>query len=204
MTIRRHYRWIGLVALPTCLSACASVTVAPPDAVRDTSDKIYALASPPAAPRDEDASAAVIDRNGNVIGSALLYQGSDGVVMRLSVSGVAPGVHGMHFHAKGTCEDPQDGFKATGGHVMPFGKPHGYMHPDGPHAGNLPNLIVAADGTTTVELYTGLVSLSDGPAALLDADGSTLIIHENEDDHLTQPIGGAGGRIACGVIDAAS
>jgi len=90
----------------------------------------------------------------------------------------------------------------TGGHVMPHGKPHGFMNSGGPHAGNLPNLIVRKDGTALVELYSGLVSLTDGPANLLDADGATLIIHENEDDHDTQPIGGAGGRVACGVITA--
>ena len=144
----------------------------------------------------------LIDRNGDETGAATLYQGTDGVVMRLALNGLPPGLHGMHFHAKGTCEDPEAGFKATGGHVMPFGKPHGYMNPGGPHAGNLPNLIVAPDGTAVVELHTHLVSLTDGPAALLDADGSTLIIHENEDDHITQPIGGAGGRLVCGVIRA--
>ena len=36
---------------------------------------------------------------------------------------------------------------------------------------------------------------------LLDEDGSAVIIHENPDAHLTQPIGGAGGRIACGIIE---
>ncbi|HBJ40113.1 MAG TPA: hypothetical protein DDZ20_04910 [Hyphomonas sp.] len=34
----------------------------------------------------------------------------------------------------------------------------------------------------------------------MDEDGSALIIHEAEDDHMTQPIGGAGARVACGVI----
>ena len=147
------------------------------------------------------AKASIINRQGDSVGSALLYQGSSGVIMRLSIHGLTPGIHGMHFHAKGTCEDPNEGFKATGGHVMPFGKPHGYMNQDGPHAGNLPNLIIGENGMASVEIYTGLVTLFEGPAALLDEDGSTLIIHENEDDHITQPIGGAGGRIACGVIE---
>ena len=56
------------------------------------------------------------------------------------------------------------------------------------------------DGTVEVELYSQLVSLTEGRANLLDADGSSLIIHENPDDHTSQPIGGAGGRIACAVI----
>ena len=74
--------------------------------------------------------------------------------------------------------------------------------PDGPDAGDLPNLYVAADGTAMAEFFTTSVSLAgagDLPA-LLDADGSAVIIHELPDDHRTQPIGGAGGRIACGII----
>ncbi len=161
-------------------------------------------ASPAVAPttphRAADATAEIINVRGETIGSALFYQGTEGVVIRLAVNGLTPGVHGMHFHAAGTCEDAADGFQATGGHIMPLGRPHGFMHPEGPHAGNLPNLIVHSDGTAVVELYSSLVQVSDGEAALLDDDGSTLIIHENEDDHLTQPIGGAGGRIACGVV----
>ena len=149
-----------------------------------------------------DASATLLNRKGKQTGKVALYQGTDGVVLRLSLRGLKPGVHGMHFHDKGTCDDAADGFKATGGHVMPHGKPHGYMNSGGPHAGNLPNLIVHKDGTALVELYSSLVSLTGGPANLLDADGATLIIHENEDDHDTQPIGGAGGRVACGVIKA--
>ncbi|MGB6317793.1 MAG: superoxide dismutase family protein, partial [Litorimonas sp.] len=156
----------------------------------------------PDAPRLVDASATLIDRSGEAVGSAQFFQGTDGVLMRIAVNGLTPGAHGMHFHAKGTCEDPQDGFMATGGHIMPLGKPHGYMNPGGPHAGNLPNIFVGADGTAIVELHTHLVTVTGGMAALLDADGSTLIIHESEDDHITQPIGGAGGRLVCGVVEA--
>jgi Cu-Zn family superoxide dismutase len=106
----------------------------------------------------------------------------------------------MHFHAVGSCT-PLENFTDAGGHIMPLGLPHGFLHPDGPHAGNLPNLIVAADGTVEVELYTNLLMLDQGDGAILDEDGSTLMIHTNEDDHVTQPIGGSGGRIACGVIE---
>ena len=67
--------------------------------------------------------------------------------------------------------------------------------------GDLPNLFAAADGTAKAEFFTTLVSVSGGEMpALLDEDGSAVIIHENPDDHMTQPIGGSGGRIGCGVV----
>ena len=79
---------------------------------------------------------------------------------------------------------------------------HGLLNPDGNEAGDLPNLYVAADGTGTAELFSGYVSLSGKSTrpALMDTDGSALVIHASPDDHKTQPIGGAGARVACGVI----
>ena len=78
---------------------------------------------------------------------------------------------------------------------------HGLRHPDGPDNGDLPNLYVAGDGTARADFYTTCVAVQDGEPALLDADGSAVIIHENPDDHMTPPVGGAGGRIACGIIE---
>lgn len=147
------------------------------------------------------ASANIINNDGKSIGSAHFTQGTEGVLIEIKVSNLPAGKHGMHFHQMGTCEDMEH-FKMAGGHIMPTGKPHGFLHEEGPHEGNLPNLIVHKDGTAHVELYTELVGIKDdsGKPALLDKDGSTLMIHINEDDHKTQPIGGSGRRIACGVI----
>ncbi len=66
----------------------------------------------------------------------------------------------------------------------------------GPDNGDLPNLYAATDGTAKAEFFTTRVSVSGGAMpALLDEDGSAVIIHDMPDDYLTQPIGGAGGRI---------
>ena len=147
------------------------------------------------------ANSDILNLDGDPIGTAALIQGSEGVLIEIRINGLTPGKHGMHFHAVGVC-DERARFKNAKGHIMPSGRPHGFLHPEGPHEGNLPNLIVNEDGAAHVELYTGLVSIGGrgGKPALLDKDGSTLIIHENVDDHLTQPIGGSGGRVACGVI----
>jgi Cu-Zn family superoxide dismutase len=147
------------------------------------------------------AKSIIIDNKGNEIGSAFYTQGTEGVLIEIDAKGLTPGKHGMHFHEVGTCED-HDHFKLTKGHIMPSGKPHGYLNPNGPHEGNLPNLIVGSDGTVHVELYSSLISLTgeNGKPSLLDDDGSTLIIHQNPDDHKSQPIGSSGDRVACGLV----
>ena len=53
-----------------------------------------------------------------------------------------------------------------------------------------------------MEAFITLVTLR-GENTLLDAKGSTFIIHEGPDDQITQPISGAGGRVACAIINAA-
>lgn len=146
----------------------------------------------------------IIGNSGKSIGTATYTQGAEGVLINLSITDLPAGKHGMHFHAVGTCED-HDHFKMAKGHIMPTNRPHGYLNKDGgPHEGNLPNLIVAENGQVEVELYSQMISINgagDKPA-LLDDDGSVLMVHINEDDHTTQPIGGSGARIACGVVKA--
>lgn len=140
----------------------------------------------------------IVNTQGQSVGTLTMMQGTEGVIINIKAEHLPPGYHGMHFHAVGDCSG--DGFKSAKGHVMPSGKPHGFLNSKGPHEGNLPNLVVASDGTAEVELYSQMVSLEGGAANLLDEDGSTLIIHTNRDDYSSQPIGGAGGRVACAVI----
>ena len=108
------------------------------------------------------------------------------------------GGHRIHLHAVGSCTP---NFKAATGHVNPGKVKHGLRNPEGPDNGDLPNLFAAADGSARAEFFTSRVSVSGGDmAALLDEDGSAVIIHENPDDHMAQPIGGAAARIGCGII----
>lgn len=150
------------------------------------------------------ASASFIDRDGNDVGTATLIEGPNGVLIDLDLHDMPAGRRAIHIHRSGTCEDPDEGFVASGGHLNPEGKQHGLMNPDGPDNGDLPNIIVREDGTVQVELFTNLASLHGvgDRAAMLDEDGAAFVIHQNRDDHMTQPIGGAGPRIACGVIQA--
>jgi Cu-Zn family superoxide dismutase len=92
-------------------------------------------------------------------------------------------------------------FTSAGGHFAPGGTKHGLMAPMGPHAGDLPNAYVAADGTLQLEVLAKGVNLT-GDNALLDADGAAIVVHATADDYMTDPAGNAGGRIACGVLTA--
>lgn len=150
------------------------------------------------------ASAQFIDRQGKAIGTATLTEGPTGVLIHVALSGLAAGPKGIHIHSVGTCEDADKGFVASKGHLNPTGKKHGLLNPEGPDAGDLPALFVHADGSAQAELFTPLASLKGAGerAAILDADGAALVIHESRDDHATQPIGGAGARIACAVVKA--
>jgi Cu-Zn family superoxide dismutase len=157
------------------------------------------LLTQPAYADSETVQANILNNDGVTIGSVAVEQTTAGVLVDLQAEALPPGYHGMHFHAVEDCSD-LSAFKSAGGHVNPFDTPHGFRNPNGPHEGNLPNLVVAEDGTVEVELYSDLVTLTNSPAQLLDEDGSSLIIHTNKDDHFSQPIGGSGGRIACAVI----
>ena len=164
---------------------------------------VAVLAAVPAAAGDSVATARAIlaDAAGQTIGEVRFEQAPKGVILQVDASGLPPGSHGIHLHATGSCAPD---FKAAKGHVNPAGASHGLRHPEGPDSGDLPNLFVAADGSARAEFYTTRVALAaagDLPA-LLDADGAAVIVHANPDDHRSQPIGGAGGRIACGVITA--
>ena len=148
------------------------------------------------------AAADVVAPDGSQIGTVKLEQGPTGVLFTVDVSGLPPGAHGIHLHAVGACTPD---FAAAGGHINPDSGVHGLLNPsrsaDSQDNGDLPNLYAAADGSARAEFFTTLVTVAGGSMpALLDEDGSTVVIHENPDDHETQPIGGAGGRVGCGVI----
>jgi len=160
-----------------------------------------ALASGAALASARHASASFVDTTGAAVGWAKLVEDSTGVVhVNIHVAGVSPGLHGIHIHAVGSCSPT---FGAAGGHYNPLGHKHGLDNPDGPHAGDLPNLVVNPAGNGHLDATTDRVTISAGATTLFDADGSALIIHLNPDDQVTDATnGGSGARIACAVIQA--
>jgi Cu-Zn family superoxide dismutase len=147
---------------------------------------------------DATAAAEMLNAEGKKIGSATFSETAEGVKIHVQLSKLPPGIHAMHIHNVGECHGPD--FKSSGAHFNPFGKKHGAKNPDGPHAGDLPNFEVKADGTAEVEVTAKLVTLKEGKNSLFQTGGTCLMIHEKADDESTDPTGNAGARLACGVI----
>ena len=141
----------------------------------------------------------IVNGKGEPIGRIAIRDGANALVLRLTVQpgGLPPGWHGIHFHAVGNCSDTQT-FEASKAHINHDQSKHGLLNPDGPDEGDLPNVYAHADGSVNAEVSSD--TPVNGEGGLKDGDGSALIIHANPDDHITQPIGGAGPRIACAVI----
>ncbi|MFC4023445.1 superoxide dismutase family protein [Oceanobacillus longus] len=134
-----------------------------------------------------------------VVGTATLTEDDSGVSIHLEGENLPPGTHGFHIHEAGVCEPPD--FESAGGHYNPTDAKHGFEHPEGPHAGDLENIVVSDDGTVNVEVIADMVTLEQGAEnTLYTEDGTALIIHSGADDYISQPSGDAGDRIACGVI----
>lgn len=141
--------------------------------------------------------------DGAAIGAVQLSQNAAGVVqLTVSGSGLTAGDHGIHIHATGKCEGPA--FTSAAGHFNPAAKKHGFDSADGPHAGDMPNLTVAANGTYAYVETSDRVSALTGATSLFDADGAALVVHAAVDDHVTDPTGNSGARVACAVLAVAN
>lgn len=133
--------------------------------------------------------------SGQKAGFARLEQVEDGVAVKIKASGLSPGKHGFHVHEKAI---QSHDFKSAGGHFNPTDKHHGLDNPLGSHVGDMPNLIVEKDGTAEAEFVIRHASLEkDQPNSLL---GRSLIIHEGEDDGISDPAGNSGDRVMGGNI----
>ena len=136
----------------------------------------------------------LINASGQSIGSIRAWQTAGGVTFRIDARGLPHGIHGVHVHSVGRCEPPD--FASAGPHWNPLGTKHGINNPAGPHAGDMPNVEVAANGVLGATVVLPAASMG----SLLDTDGAALVIHAAADDYVTDPSGNSGARIACAVI----
>jgi len=135
------------------------------------------------------AGADLSDASGRPVGKASFSQIPEGATLTVEVRDLPPGRHGIHLHSVGLCEPPA--FLTAGPHFNPAGKKHGLKNPEGPHAGDLPNLEVGSDGTGRMKAAIPGLSKPVGLA---------VVIHAGPDDEMTDPAGNSGARIACGVV----
>lgn len=150
----------------------------------------------PASSQAPLATGAIRNAEGIQIGSARLTGTASAMALTVEVSGLQPGTYGTHIHTVGRCDAP--GFTTAGGHWNPTSRQHGRLNPAGSHHGDLPNLVVGADGRGNFTApVTGALT---GEGGVFDADGAAVVVHAGPDDEHTDPTGNSGGRIACAVL----
>ena len=153
-----------------------------------------------------------IDQTGEKIGHAVLADAPGaGVLIRVDLKNLSRGWHAIHLHRIGDCADYEIGFMSSGGHVNPDDNEHGLLNPNGSERADMPNIYAGADGRATAAIFNNSIALypseaaaaEAGPYPLMDEDGFAIIVHAGADDHITQPIGGAGARVACAAFNGA-
>lgn len=145
------------------------------------------------------ATASFVDAEGAASGTAELWAPpGGGVLIKIEVSGLPEDSWvAFHVHETGSC-DHTTGHESAGGHFNPGSNEHGYMVEGGPHAGDMPNQYVPADGTLRAEVFNQALTLAEGDAGIV---GRALMVHADADDYQSQPAGNAGDRLACAVIE---
>ena len=142
------------------------------------------------------------DADGNLVGEAEFVEGPNGVTINVNIrqgqQALDPGEYGIHIHETG---DITPDFEAAGEHFNPTNAPHGFSNAEGPHAGDLENITINQDGSSTYTTRTDRITLSGGERSILDSDGSALVIHSAADDYETDPSGESGDRLVAGVIE---
>ncbi len=177
----------GISALSFALAACQAPSETPTE--EPTAEAVQ---------QPESLGVAKLSKaDGSDAGTAELTAMGDEVTVRIMLTNLTEGTHAVHLHTTGSCEASD--FTSAGGHLNPESKEHGLQNPAGSHLGDLPNAVVDAqgNGSITATLHE---TRAEAIASIFDDDGTAVVVHEDEDDNVSDPAGNAGGRIACGVV----
>lgn len=151
--------------------------------------------------RTASAEAMLEAKSGSSMAGQAMFLANDGAVtMQIEVSGATPGKHAVHLHVNGDCSS--DDAESAGPHWNPTEEPHGHLGKGPAHMGDIGNIDVGSDGRGTLTFTTRDWSANTGRSS--DVVGRAVVVHAAEDDFRSQPAGNAGGRVACGVVTAAS
>ncbi len=159
----------------------------------------------------EIASATMLDVTGKAIGTASFLETATGMQITVQVSGLTPGLHGMHIHTTGACTDTVN----DKNEVVKFGGAEKHFDPHlteshgGPtnseleaHAGDIGNIAVDANGYGYIQFVTRKLTVASDVRSVM---GRAIILHANQDMYTNDPpLGNSGARVACGVIALAS
>lgn len=153
------------------------------------------------APDESRLSVPILGTGGSPVGLAEMTDTPNGtlLVATFDADKLPAGEHAIHFHETGDCSDVEK-FESAGAHYNPAEAEHGFLPEAGPHAGDLPNVVIVAGEKTEVSLFNAMLRFKEGDAPLLDGDGSALVVHAGPDDYEGQPSGNSGDRLACAEI----
>ena len=125
-----------------------------------------------------------------------------GLIVAPRLAGLAAGAHAAHIHEKASCSSSAPGAGeqvaagGAGNHYDPDGaKVHAGPYGGG-HRGDLPNLIVEADGSATIPVLAPRLRAAE-------LSGRAIIVHAGPDryqDHAAHHQGSGGARVYCGLI----
>ncbi|MEB2847314.1 superoxide dismutase family protein [Rhizobiales bacterium RZME27] len=167
-------------------------------AIALASSATLTVAADQVAPATAAGTAKFVGAKGEDAGKADLITTPSGVLINVEIKGLpASQWVAFHVHETGSC-DAASHHESAGGHFNPDGKEHGYQAANGPHAGDMPNQYVGADGVLRAQVINDAVTLDKGEVGIV---GRALMVHAKPDDYKTQPSGAAGDRLACAVIE---
>lgn len=168
-------------------------------------------------PPEDIIQVSILNSANQEVGIAQFSEAGDSVTVTIEATKLAPGDHGIHIHETGLCEPlGETPYESSGGHYNPTDTTHGgppdmtsatpgaavegTPEPLSGHAGDLGNITVGPNGAGSLVVTTNRFTLSPGEMSLFDQDGSSIVVHGGPDDLMTDPAGGSGTRVACGVI----